>query len=120
MADAVRGAQLPLTLASWMTARAPFVGSFNQDPRSQLHNTEAWIAIDSPELAGDLAALFGEASDMNHAFKVGMNPPTGSGAREWLTEEGGKSVRYDVEPMTELWLRAWRDLLGALIPEHML
>lgn len=96
------------------------VGSFNQDPRSQLHNTEAWIAIDSPELAGDLAALFGEASSMNHAFKVGMNPPTGSGALEWLTEEGGKCVRYDVEPMTELWLRAWRDLLDALIPEHML
>jgi putative cardiolipin synthase len=101
--------------------RSPaIVGSFNQDPRSQLHNTEAWIAIDSPELAGDLAALFGEASNMNHAFKVGMNPPTGSGALEWLTEEGGKSVRYDVEPMTELWLRAWRDLLDALIPEHML
>ena len=96
------------------------VGSLNQDPRSHLHNTEAWIAIDSPELASDLAALFGEASDMHHAFKVGLNAPTGSGALEWLTEEGGKPVRYDVEPMTELWLRVWRDLLGALIPEHLL
>jgi putative cardiolipin synthase len=96
------------------------VGSLNQDPRSHLHNTEAWIAIDSPELASDLAALFGEASDMHHAFKVGLKAPTGSDALEWLTEEGGKPVRYDVEPMTELWLRVSRDLLGALIPEHLL
>jgi len=96
------------------------VGSLNQDPRSHLHNTEAWIAIDSPELASDLAALFDEASDLQHAFKLEIHPATASGALEWLTEEGGKSVRYDVEPMTELWLRVWRDVLGVLIPEHLL
>jgi putative cardiolipin synthase len=96
------------------------VGSLNQDPRSRLHNTEAWIAIDSPELAGDLAALFDEGSDLHHAFKVAANPVSGPDALEWMTEEGGKSVRYDVEPMTEVWLRLWRNVLGALIPEHLL
>jgi len=96
------------------------VGSSNQDPRSRMHNTEAWITLDSPALARDLAALFEEGSDLQHAFKVGINPASTSDSLEWLTEEGGKSVRYDVEPMTELWLRLWRNALGALIPEHLL
>ena len=29
-------------------------------------------------------------------------------------------MRYDREPMSGLWLRLWRGLLGVLIPEHML
>lgn len=96
------------------------VGSLNQDPRSRLHNTEAWIEVDSPELARDLAALFDEASDPHHAFQLAINRAAGPDALEWLTEEGGESVRYEVEPFTDAWLRLWRDLLGAMLPEHLL
>ncbi len=94
--------------------------SLNQDPRSRLHNTEAWIAVDSPELAADLAALFEAGVDSHHAFEVRLNQAEGMGRLEWKTQEGGKTVRHGVEPMTALWLRLWRGILGALIPEHML
>lgn len=96
------------------------VGSQNQDPRSRLHNTEAWIAIDSAELAADLAALFEEGSDLAHAFKIELNNTDGTDALVWRTDEGGKTVRYDAEPMAGPWLRLWRGVLGALIPEHLL
>ena len=96
------------------------MGSLNQDPRSRLHNTEAWIVLESPELAADLAALFEEGTDLRHAFKVEQNKTGGMEALAWSTEDGGKTVRYDVEPMSSLWLRLWRGVLGALIPEHQL
>ncbi|MCW5659994.1 MAG: phospholipase D family protein [Burkholderiaceae bacterium] len=92
------------------------VGSLNQDPRSRLHNTEGWIAVESPELAADLAELFEEASDLHHAFKLELE-----GDRiAWKTESDEGISRYDVEPSTSVWLRAWRKTLGALIPEHQL
>jgi len=100
-------------------ARA-IVGSFNQDPRSRLHNTEAWLAVDSPELAADLAGLFDEGSAPEHAFKVELKAADGTQQLEWKTEEDGKAVHYGVEPMTPPWLRLWRRALGLLIPEHLL
>lgn len=85
-------------------ARA-IVGSLNQDPRSRLHNTEAWIVLESSVVAADLVSLFEEGTDLTHAFKVEQNKTGGMGALAWRTEEGGKTVRYDVEPMSSLWLR---------------
>jgi len=96
------------------------VGSSNQDPRSRGHNTEAWIVLESAELAADLAQLFEEGADLQDSFKVEMNEMRGAQSLEWATEENGKIVRYDVEPMTGLRLRLWRDIIGATIPEHML
>ncbi len=96
------------------------VGSLNQDPRSRLHNTEAWISLESAEVADELAALFEEGTDPHHAFRVERREVDGVEKLEWKTEQDGKSMRYDVEPMTSAWLRLWRSLLGALIPEHML
>jgi len=96
------------------------VGSLNQDPRSRLHNTEAWIAIESPELAADLADLFGEASDLHHSFELSLSVARGEPKIEWKTEEEGRINRYDVEPIASPWLRLLRQTLGALIPEHQL
>jgi putative cardiolipin synthase len=92
------------------------VGSLNQDPRSRLHNTEGWIALESPELAADLAELFEEASDLHHAFKLELN----SDRIAWKTEDDEGISRYEVEPNTSAWLRLWRKALGGLIPEHQL
>ena len=94
------------------------VGSLNQDPRSRLHNTEAWIEIHSPELAHDLAALFDEATELHHAFTVKLDK--GSMGVEWKTEEEGAVVRYTTEPTAGFWLRVWRDTLGVIVPEHLL
>ena len=96
------------------------VGSLNQDPRSRLHNTEAWIAIDSVDIATDLAALFDEGADLQHAFKVEHSSSGGPEALAWTTEEDEITTRYDTEPMAGAWLRIWRGVLGALIPEHLL
>ena len=38
----------------------------------------------------------------------------------WSTEEDAKPVRYETEPMSTPWQRLWRDVLGMLIPEHLL
>jgi cardiolipin synthase C len=96
------------------------VGSLNQDPRSRLHNTEAWITLESTELAADLASLFEEGTDLRHAFKVEQHKAGDAQALAWKTEEDGKTVRHDAEPMSSVWLRLWRGVLGALIPEHQL
>ena len=96
------------------------VGSLNQDPRSRLHNTEAWIVIDSAEIASDLATLFEEGADLQHAFKVERNTSNGTEMLEWTTDDGGDPTRYAIEPMTGIWLRLWQGILGALIPEHLL
>lgn len=96
------------------------VGSLNQDPRSRLHNTEAWLAIDSAELAGDLASLFDEGTDLHHAFKVELGAPSDPESLAWATEEGETNTLTDIEPMSSAWLRLWRDVLGAILPEHLL
>ena len=96
------------------------VGSLNQDPRSRLHNTEVWISLESAELAAELAALFEEGTDPHHAFRVERKEVDGVEKLAWKTEQDGASMRYDLEPMTNAWLRLWRSLLGVVIPEHML
>ena len=94
------------------------VGSLNRDPRSRLHNTEACIAVEGAELAGDLAALFDEASEPHHAFRLEL---AASGRDvEWTTDEDGRTARYVDEPFAGVWLLLWRSTLGALIPEHQL
>jgi putative cardiolipin synthase len=100
-------------------ARA-IVGSLNQDPRSRLHNTEGWLVLESPVLAAELAALFEEGTDARHAFKVELNKTGDNQVLVWSTEEDGKPVRYESEPMSTPWQRLWRGLLGKLIPEHLL
>ena len=96
------------------------VGSLNQDPRSRLHNTEAWIAIESQELSADLVTLFEEGIDLQHAFKLDTRETEGGEGLTWRSQDGGKVVEYEEEPMSSPWRKIWRDLLGALIPEHLL
>ena len=100
--------------------RRVIVGSFKQDPRSRLHNTESWVALDSPELASEIASLFDEGAMPEHSFQVELAGSEGGVQLRWSTEENGSAVRYDVEPMASLLLRLWRSTLGALIPEHLL
>lgn len=97
------------------------IGSFNQDPRSRLHNTESWLLIESRELAAELAAHFEEGTELHHSFRVERtNNAAGSASLAWLSSEQGSFVRHDTEPMTDAWLRLWRSVLRTLIPEHLL
>jgi putative cardiolipin synthase len=96
------------------------VGSLNQDPRSRLHNTEGWLVLESPQLAAELAALFEEGTDPRHAFRLELSESGSTPALTWSTEDKGRPVRYESEPMSTPWQRLWRGVLGRLIPEHLL
>ena len=96
------------------------VGSANQDPRSRRHNREIWLTVQSKDLAAELAALFDEASDKHHAYKVELATSGDAQWLEWHTEESGRTVVHAVEPAANPWLKLWRAVLGALIPEHLL
>ena len=60
------------------------------------------------ELAADLAALFEEGTDLRQAYKVEQVTIGGAESLAWIAEENGQAVRYDVEPMSGLWLRLWQ------------
>ena len=96
------------------------VGSLNQDPRSRIHNREIWLTVRSADLAAELGALFDEASDAHHAYKLELVDGDKGQRVEWHTQEGGQAVVHDVEPAASPWLKLWRAMLGALIPEHLL
>jgi putative cardiolipin synthase len=100
-------------------ARA-IVGSLNQDPRSRLHNREIWLTVHSTDLAAEMAALFDEASDQHHAYKVELAASGDAQWLEWHTEESGRTVVHAVEPSPSPWLKLWRAVLGAIVPEHLL
>jgi putative cardiolipin synthase len=100
--------------------RRVMLGSKNQDPRSRLHNTESWLVIDSEALARELTELFDEATALHHVYRVDLDAAAAHSHLRWTTEQDGKLLTFDVEPETDLGLRLWRSLLGALIPEHLL
>lgn len=97
------------------------LGSMNLDPRSRMHNTEAWISVESHELASRLAELVDESTEPEHSFQLSLAAtPQNTESITWTTEEEGRTVIYESEPMTSGWVRLWRSLLSVLVPEHML
>ncbi len=97
------------------------VGSMNLDPRSRLSNTEIAIAIESPELGAQLAAMFEEATALDQAYDVRSSEPGNPNAPLlWLGREGDQAVRYTDEPGASWWRRIVSDLFDALVPEDLL
>jgi putative cardiolipin synthase len=74
-----------------------FIGSFNLDARSSFINTEAGLYIESPELAAQVAAYMDEGVRLDNAYRVQLDP---SGRLYWVTEDAGREVRYDVDPLS--------------------
>lgn len=70
-----------------------FIGSVNLDPRSLEQNTEVGVLVRSPELAGEVAALFQRWSSPAMAYEVTRGP---NGGLEWT---GG----YTDEPNAGFW-----------------
>jgi putative cardiolipin synthase len=96
------------------------VGSLNQDPRSRIHNREIWLTVRSADLAAELGALFDEASDAHHAYRLELIDGDDGQRVEWHTQERGQAVVHWVELAAGPWLKLWRAVLGALVPEHLL
>ena len=96
------------------------VGSLNQDPRSRIHNREIWLTVRNPGLAAELGALFDEASDAHHAYKLVLADGDEGQRVKWHTQERGQTIVLSDEPSGSPWLKLWRAVLGALVPEHLL
>ena len=79
-----------------------FVGSFNFDPRSARLNTEMGFVIDSPRMAGGIAAAF-EDRIPAAAYAVRLAQ---DGTLYWEERRANASVRHDVEPGTSFGQRA--------------
>jgi len=105
-----------------------FVGSFNFDFRSHSLNTECGIGVQSPEIAAQAARIFEDRTSPDRSYRVAFE--TDSPQREgapienmrlvWVTEENGRMVRYDTEPMTDIWERIGVEILSWFVPEEML
>ena len=108
------------TKAIVVDRRHVVMGSMNLDPRSRLHNTEVAVLLESTELGGRLGTLFDEAVRPARAFRVERAGRGQETELVWVTEEAGKEVRYDREPLAGFWRRLLAKLLGVFAPEDLL
>jgi len=93
-----------------------FVGSFNFDQRSAHLNTEMGLVIDSPPLAGELAAALDRQAPRT-AYQVRLAP---DGDLEWIEQTASGEQRYRTEPETSWLLRRQVDFLSLLPIESLL
>ena len=94
-----------------------YVGSFNLDPRSALHNTEMGIIFDNEEFGARAHEVILDKLD-KHAYQVSLND---DGELRWeeLTEDGETRVHI-VEPGTTRVQRATVYLMSWLPVEWLL
>ena len=105
------------TKAMVFDRRDVFVGSFNLDPRSSLINTEAGLYVESPELAAMVAQYMDEGVKADRSYRVLLDERS---KMYWVTEDGGKPLRYDVDPLSTFWQRFNAGLIRLLPVESQL
>ena len=94
-----------------------FVGSFNFDPRSALHNTELGLLIDSPSMASALSRMFiKDIPEASYQVQFGAQ-----GRLEWIERRpDGTTVVYHDEPRASFGRRLAVTLFGLLPIEGLL
>ena len=93
------------------------IGSMNMDRRSSQLNTELALAIDSPALAGEAAALLQRLWDSSN-YQLRLSPV--DERIEWVVHREGQLVVHDAEPHAD-WFDQWRlRLMSLLVPEVLL
>jgi putative cardiolipin synthase len=98
--------------------RLVFIGSMNFDPRSEKHNTEMGIFIDSPQLAREMLRLM-DLDKLQASYRLRLAP--GTDAVQWLAmNDDGEVAVLDEEPDVDLWTLFWLTLLSPLAPEELL
>lgn len=99
-----------------------FIGSMNFDQRSRHLNTEIGLIIESPALADQAAKRFDAMTLAENAYRLGLKPGVTGGEPQlvWLTQEGGKTVAYDLEPAQSEAQRAKARVLSLIAPEKEL
>jgi cardiolipin synthase C len=94
-----------------------FIGSFNLDPRSTAINTEIGVMIDSPEIAGEVAAFMDDGVSPGSAFRVRLDS---DGDLIWTAETNGTNVEFKTDPHTTLGERFLIGVIGLLPIEDQL
>jgi putative cardiolipin synthase len=79
-----------------------YVGSFNFNLRSTYLNSETALIVESPELAGRVAASMEELLRPDSSWQVLRGK---GGGLEWVTEVDGAEARSTHEPMTSFGRR---------------
>jgi cardiolipin synthase C len=93
-----------------------FVGSFNLDGRSVARNTELGVFFESPVYAKQLAEKFAEQAPLK-AYQVVL---TDDGDLQWIGNEHGEQVLFDVDPETGFWKRFGAGFMSLFVPESQL
>ena len=94
-----------------------FIGSMNFDPRSDQHNTEMGLFIDSPVIAQQVLKLV-DVIRQQGAYRVTL-AADGRDLVWTATDPGG--VDHEVEePETDIWTRAMLEVLSVITPEGLL
>lgn len=107
--------------------RMMFVGSFNLDPRSIALNTELGVLFENRELAAEMGKKFDEIISRN-AYRLELKTIPAienesdfdDYALQWVGQENGKTVRYEVEPNTSWWQRFVTGFLSIFVIESFL
>ncbi|WP_249931360.1 phospholipase D family protein [Ramlibacter sp. 2FC] len=95
--------------------RIVFMGSMNFDPRSDLHNTEMYIEIDSRYIASQVSDII-EAQMARSSYRVRLAPD--DSGLQWVDPDAGASVSE--EPETSFWDRFVLDMLAPFAAEDLL
>jgi putative cardiolipin synthase len=88
-----------------------FVGSFNIDPRSAHINTEVGLFVESPEIARQVADYMDIGALPENSYRVLLDD---RGNLVWVSEKGGREVRYNKEPETSFGRRFSSSLIKLL------
>jgi putative cardiolipin synthase len=94
-----------------------FIGSLNFDPRSDQHNTEIGLFIQSPQIAQQVLKLV-DAIRQQGAYKVTLDD-NGKDVVWWTTGPSGREEIVQ-EPETDIWTRIMLELMSLIAPEGML
>ncbi|MGB0866912.1 MAG: phospholipase D family protein [Granulosicoccaceae bacterium] len=97
-----------------------FVGSFNLDPRSAIHNTEMGVVFSSPEYGARASSVLQQLL-VDKAYQVEL---LADGQLQWTenTTQDGQVVqkKYNTEPGTSFWQRLAVYLISWLPVEWLL
>lgn len=77
-----------------------FIGSANFDPRSNRHNTEIGVMINSDELTQQANNIYERATSKENSYSISIENK--NGRLNWITQEDDVTVIYSDEPKASL------------------
>jgi putative cardiolipin synthase len=94
-----------------------FIGSLNFDPRSDQHNTEFGLFIQSPQIAQQVLKLV-DVIRQQGAYRVTL--AENGKDLVWTTSGPGGTEQIVQEPEADMWTRFMLEVLSVLVPEGLL